>query len=86
VTDNYIVPKGATLISSMAAMHMNSNYYEDPHLFKPERFIYYEKTMEEATQLESNKRDHFGFGWGRRICPGIHLVRLSITKGLFFSY
>jgi cytochrome P450 len=30
--------------------------------------------MGAAANTKIEERDHFGFGWGRRICPGIHLV------------
>jgi cytochrome P450 len=37
--------------------------------------------MARAAHCKVHERDHFGFGWGRRICPGIHLVSTGLTKG-----
>jgi cytochrome P450 len=72
---DYVIPKGAVLISSMAAMHMNPEFYDEPHIFNPDRFLNNTQKMARAAHCKVDERDHFGFGWGRRICPGIHLVR-----------
>ncbi|KAG0731678.1 hypothetical protein G6F23_015070 [Rhizopus arrhizus] len=74
----YFVPKGSMLFSSMWAMHQNEAFYEDPDRFKPERYMDGLKKISAAANARIEERDHFGFGWGRRICPGIHLV--SILK------
>ena len=70
----YLIPKGTILISSMAAMHKNPDFYTDPDEFIPERFLSNTNRMGAAANTKIEDRDHFGFGWGRRICPGIHLV------------
>lgn len=45
-----------------------------------------------AAAVDENERDHYGYGSGRRLCPGIHLAErnlfLAISKllwGLKFS-
>ncbi|KAL9545710.1 hypothetical protein MBANPS3_007016 [Mucor bainieri] len=78
VVDGYLLPKGCTLVSSTGSMHMNPNYYADPKVFKPERFLNNNKTMMAAANGRLNDRDHFAFGWGRRICPGIYLAEMEI--------
>lgn len=74
VIGNYVIPKGAILISSMAAMHMNPNFYDQPEDFNPDRFMTNTQKMSRAANCKPLERDHFGFGWGKRICPAIHLV------------
>ncbi|CAE6365210.1 unnamed protein product [Rhizoctonia solani] len=44
------------------AMGRDKAVYEDPELFNPDRF------------LDSNVPHLAGFGWGRRICPGLHFA------------
>ncbi|KAG1047056.1 hypothetical protein G6F43_010481 [Rhizopus delemar] len=78
VVNDYFIPKGAVLISSMAAMHENPDFYDDPEVFKPERFMMNTKRMGAAANAKIEDRDHFGFGWGRRICPGIHLAEMEL--------
>lgn len=75
--DNYIIPKGAMLISSMDSMHKKANNFSCPESYCPERFINNLKTMHAAANGKLEERDHYAFGWGRRICPGIYLVRMA---------
>jgi Cytochrome P450 len=61
------------------AIHYDPKLYPEPHLFKPERFIDYPLSAgEEANHPDPYQRSHFGFGGGRRICPGIHLAERSM--------
>lgn len=74
LVDGYFIPKGSVLLSHMPTLHMSQNFYKDPQLFRPERFFKNTKKMRVAANAKIGERDHFNFGWGRRICPGIHLV------------
>ncbi|GAA5812331.1 hypothetical protein MFLAVUS_005782 [Mucor flavus] len=76
--DGYIIPKGATIISNMDSMHKQSKLYPEPEKFMPERFINNLKTMQAAANGKLEDRDHFNFGWGRRICPAIYLAEVEI--------
>lgn len=70
----------------MAAMHMNPNFYDQPEVFNPDRFMTNTQKMSRAANCKPLERDHFGFGWGKRICPAIHLVSkdcLNTTLLLF---
>ncbi|KAJ7145079.1 cytochrome P450 [Mycena crocata] len=64
------IPKGSTLIANLWGIHLNSMDFPDPHRFDPERFM--------------TKRDypgpwqHSSFGYGRRVCPGLHLASNSV--------
>ncbi|KAL0094842.1 hypothetical protein J3Q64DRAFT_1716144 [Phycomyces blakesleeanus] len=74
----YHIPKDTILISSMHAMHMNSSIYEDPEKFIPERFLGTTKTWSASSSGSIKERDIYAFGWGRRICPGIHLAEMIV--------
>jgi hypothetical protein len=53
------------------SVHLNEADFPEPQEFRPERFL--------------DKRDypgtwgHSAFGWGRRICPGMHLGSASVS-------
>ena len=68
-------------------MHMDEKQYENPAAFIPERFTEHSKLAPEYAAGDWEKRDHYGYGAGRRICPGIHLAErnmfLSIAKLLW---
>jgi cytochrome P450 len=73
--DQYIIPKGTIVLTSMKSLHENPKVYENPEKFVPERFLNNTKSMYASANGKVSDRDHFNFGWGRRICPGIYLVK-----------
>ncbi|KAI8985484.1 cytochrome P450 [Pilobolus umbonatus] len=72
--DGYLIPKGVSVATSMEALHFNPDNYSDPEKFIPERFLGFEKSMMASAQGSIQERDHYIFGWGRRLCPGIYLT------------
>ncbi|KAI8883842.1 cytochrome P450 [Backusella circina FSU 941] len=76
--DGYIIPGGSVLISSNEHMHTKSSFYKNGHLFDPERYMGDDRLMFSAANGRVNERDHFNFGWGRRICPGSYLAEVEI--------
>ncbi|XVE64953.1 hypothetical protein DITRI_Ditri07aG0142800 [Diplodiscus trichospermus] len=65
---NFIVPKGAQVLVNAWAIGRDPNFWDEPDLFLPERFI--------GSETDVRGRD-FGFvpfGGGRRICPGLPLA------------
>ncbi|KAF8756112.1 cytochrome p450 [Rhizoctonia solani] len=56
----YYIPKGAIVIGNSWAISNNPAVYPDPDRFDPDRF------------LDPAVPDAPAFGYGRRICPGIH--------------
>ncbi|KAK3312975.1 cytochrome P450 [Apodospora peruviana] len=68
------IPKGSTIIAPLWGIHLNENDFPDPHTFRPERFT---ETREYPGTL-----GHSAFGWGRRICPGMHLASASVELNI----
>ncbi|KAF5372255.1 hypothetical protein D9757_009648 [Collybiopsis confluens] len=76
------IPKGTAVILNCYSIHHNPDRYEDPWAFKPERYLDDRMTCAESAQQPNPiDRDHWTFGAGRRICPGIH----AAEKQLFLA-
>lgn len=81
--DGVTIPAGSTVIMNVWGLHHDSTLHEDPDKFNPLRYkgrtdlapIY-------ASSPDYNNRDHYAYGSGRRICPGIHLAE----RGLFLAF
>ncbi|TFY58883.1 hypothetical protein EVJ58_g6128 [Rhodofomes roseus] len=59
--DSYTIPAGSMIMPNVWAITRDPEYYEEPDVFKPERFL--------SANPERDPRD-FVFGFGRRLCPG----------------
>ncbi|KAI7858756.1 cytochrome P450 [Circinella umbellata] len=73
-----LIPKGTNLLSNMNEMHHNPDVYPDPDEFKPDRFLDKNESMTASINRNADERDHFNFGWGRRVCPGAHLAETQM--------
>ncbi|XP_059283178.1 geraniol 8-hydroxylase-like [Lycium ferocissimum] len=64
----YFVPKGSLVVVNVWLMGRDPNIWEDPLVFKPERFW--------GSEFEVRGQDFelIPFGGGRRICPGLPLA------------
>ncbi|CUA74191.1 O-methylsterigmatocystin oxidoreductase [Rhizoctonia solani] len=63
---NYRIPKGAIVIGNVWSMSRNAEVYKNPEDFNPDRF------------LDPQVPKIPAFGFGRRLCPGIHYAEASI--------
>ena len=73
------IPKGSTVILSVWGLHHDPKHHPDPDVFDPERYA--GRTLlapDYAASANFEKRDHYGYGAGRRICPGIHLAERNL--------
>ncbi|KAF8605478.1 cytochrome P450 [Ceratobasidium sp. AG-I] len=81
--DGYFLPKDSTVLCNSWAIHHNPDRYDEPEKFKPERFIGDNMPMADSiAQGDPLKRDHFAFGAGRRVCPGIQTAEQDIFIAL----
>ncbi|KAI1824884.1 cytochrome P450 2D18 [Xylaria intraflava] len=77
--DGLRIPKGSAVIINIWGIHHDADRWQNPETFNPHRY-------KQHTQLASvyansgdyQNRDHFGYGIGRRICPGIHLAERAL--------
>lgn len=79
--EGYYFPKGTSFVINHASISENSQYFEDPLSFKPERW------------LDGNETDlaagSWQFGGGRRLCVGYKLAQKSIfltLSRLFYCF
>ncbi|KAI9461381.1 cytochrome P450 [Boletus coccyginus] len=71
IWNNYLIPKGATVIGNHWAIANDPEVFPNPEKFDPQRWF----------TPEGHLRDdlHFcTFGFGRRICPGMHVANRSV--------
>ncbi|PPQ88179.1 hypothetical protein CVT25_005144 [Psilocybe cyanescens] len=66
VYDGYDIPKGATILPNVWGMLHDPEAYPRPMDFDPERYKGSDSEMLKVTDLV--------FGFGRRVCPGIHFA------------
>ncbi|KII91472.1 hypothetical protein PLICRDRAFT_696507 [Plicaturopsis crispa FD-325 SS-3] len=64
------IPQGSTVFANMWGIMRDPELFPDPDSFVPERFLH--------TNNPRLKTFDLPFGFGRRICPGMHLARNSI--------
>jgi hypothetical protein len=77
--DQMRIPKGSTVILNIWGMHHDDTRWESPEHFNPDRYADFPSLASVyAAAGEGQKRDHFGYGAGRRICPGIHLAERNL--------
>lgn len=73
------IPKGSIVILNVWGIHHDTTRYANPEKFNPQRFEGQpELASVYANSGDHEKRDHFGYGAGRRICPGIHLAERAL--------
>ncbi|KAI1617873.1 putative cytochrome P450 oxidoreductase [Exophiala viscosa] len=81
VYDNYLIPKGSTVFMSVWTMHQNDTIFQDAEKFNPDRYLNHPRLANEyATSSDYENRDHYGYGSGRRMCPGIHLAERNMWR------
>ncbi|PPQ80417.1 hypothetical protein CVT25_001725 [Psilocybe cyanescens] len=66
------IPKGTVVLLNCYTLHHNEARYPDPFKFNPERYIDDKLSCSQSAKLSNvMDRDHWTFGAGRRICPGL---------------
>ncbi|KAJ4424482.1 hypothetical protein N0V82_000806 [Gnomoniopsis sp. IMI 355080] len=80
---SFNIPRGNFVVINQNALHFDESHFPEPFTFIPDRYLGHpEGAGHYAHSQDPNERDHYNFGAGRRICPGIHLAELSIELTL----
>lgn len=69
------IPRGTLIIVPAYSIHHDSRYFEDPHSFKPERFL-------EPSRGGNNLKAFMPFGGGPRVCPGKRVFETYVKFAL----
>jgi cytochrome P450 len=72
------IPKDATLMTNTWTLNRDARRYPDPAAFVPERYLGDDTSSAASAKMDAEQRDHFGFGAGRRICPGREGGRMPV--------
>jgi len=72
---DYIIPAGTTVLPNVWGMTHDEQIYPDPHVFKPERFLGSDGTLNEDSEILT-------FGFGRRICIGRHFADNTVWAAI----
>ncbi|RUP44061.1 cytochrome P450, partial [Jimgerdemannia flammicorona] len=87
--EGFHIPADTSIVANVWAMHMDSVKYVNPEKFMPERYLNVTESSAASANGPIADRDHVAFGWGRRLCPGIHLTDAEAfvaTALLLWSY
>ncbi|KAF2819440.1 cytochrome P450 [Ophiobolus disseminans] len=74
-----LIPKGATVVLNTWSMQHSPDRWDRPLEFDPERYTS-DPLLSSASvnSADPNARDHWMFGAGRRVCPGMLLAEREI--------
>ncbi|CRL00053.1 CLUMA_CG013340, isoform A [Clunio marinus] len=67
----YRIPKDSTVLISLRSVHMDPEFWKDPEVFRPERFL-------DQNMIVKNLDRLIPFGAGRRKCLGDQLAKACI--------
>ncbi|PIL23591.1 cytochrome P450 [Ganoderma sinense ZZ0214-1] len=77
------IPKDTVVIGNTWTMHRDPMRHPDPYTFNPDRYANDKTPSADSAHLpDVMERDHWSFGIGRRICPGVILAEREVFLGL----
>jgi len=90
VYNGMFIPKDTLMVLNCYTLHHNEERYADPFTFNPDRYLDDNLSCAQSANLANvMQRDHWTFGAGRRICPGLHVAErelwLAISR-LLWTY
>ncbi|GAW26375.1 putative cytochrome P450 [Rosellinia necatrix] len=79
----YHIPKGASVLFNVWAIHNDPRRHPNPREYDPSRWAGdNQNSIQAALNADPTKRDHFTFGAGRRMCQGMHIADRSLFLGM----
>ncbi|KAK5045107.1 hypothetical protein LTR84_010255 [Exophiala bonariae] len=73
------IPKDTVVVLNWWAINYDPSHWDKPEEFNPERFLGYNLPAASYINIANpDERDHFSYGAGRRICPGVHVAEKSL--------
>lgn len=79
--EGMLIPKGSMVFVGIWAMHQNEKMFPNYDDFNPDRYLNHPKLANDyAVGPDYMNRDHYGYGAGRRMCPGIHLAERNMWR------
>lgn len=61
------------------AIHRDPELWTNPDTFDPSRYINHTASAADYINAsDASTRDHFSYGAGRRVCPGVHVAERSL--------
>jgi cytochrome P450 len=74
-----LIPKGTVVFPNLTALSRSQERYKNPDVFDPDRFLGDDAdASSSAVDGDYRKRDHFHYGFGRRLCQGIFVAEASL--------
>ncbi|KAL1710405.1 cytochrome P450 [Schizophyllum commune] len=74
----YLIPEGATVFGNLYGLFHDPDLFDEPYTLNPDRFMLTEHGTKPGVD-DSAFRSTLIFGFGRRICPGMHLANVSVA-------
>jgi cytochrome P450 len=79
---SYFLPKGIIFLINSWAIYRDVEEFDNPDDFVPERWLGSEFGTKIPVLVDVVRRVHYGFGAGRRYCPGVRLAENSLVRVL----
>ena len=81
--DGKFLPKGTVVFINAFGMHHDPSRFANPEVFDPDHYKGQTTLAPElAAAADYESRDHYGYGSGRRLCPGIHIAERNLFLAL----
>ncbi|KAK0207575.1 cytochrome P450 [Armillaria fumosa] len=71
IWNGYVIPKGSIVIPNHWSIFHDPDIFPDPERFDPQRWLTPDGTIR-------NDIKNYNFGFGRRVCPGMHVANRSL--------
>ncbi|EJT98942.1 cytochrome P450 [Dacryopinax primogenitus] len=76
IYEGYLIPKGAMIMANVWLLAREEREFPAAAEFQPERYL--SKDAKPSEDAEQTRGPSFGFGFGRRACPGSYLAEDSL--------